>query len=107
MHLTTSEVVLEDAEFLYIFFFFQAEDGIRDFHVTGVQTCALPILKLRYILHQHLKTRREDGFWPSGRQTRSNLVPSCLPVVQARSRWAPTHLPNNGAEAPRQTPGGS
>src|SRR5690606_40706849 len=24
-------------------FFFQAEDGIRDFHVTGVQTCALPI----------------------------------------------------------------
>src|SRR5690606_40996217 len=23
---------------------FQAEDGIRDFHVTGVQTCALPIL---------------------------------------------------------------
>src|SRR5690606_39781668 len=28
------------------FFFFQAEDGIRDFHVTGVQTCALPILIL-------------------------------------------------------------
>src|SRR5690606_39301625 len=24
-------------------FFFQVEDGIRDFHVTGVQTCALPI----------------------------------------------------------------
>src|SRR5690606_39695020 len=24
------------------YFFFQAEDGIRDFHVTGVQTCALP-----------------------------------------------------------------
>src|SRR5690606_40173984 len=29
---------------LVFFFFFQAEDGIRDFHVTGVQTCALPIL---------------------------------------------------------------
>src|SRR5690606_29809700 len=28
---------------LLSFFFFQAEDGIRDFHVTGVQTCALPI----------------------------------------------------------------
>src|SRR5689334_24471439 len=28
---------------LYIFFFFQAEDGIRDGTVTGVQTCALPI----------------------------------------------------------------
>src|SRR3712207_9108301 len=27
-----------------IFFFFQAEDGIRDIGVTGVQTCALPIL---------------------------------------------------------------
>src|SRR5690606_40149030 len=29
--------------FSFFFFFFQAEDGIRDFHVTGVQTCALPI----------------------------------------------------------------
>src|SRR5256885_7596022 len=29
--------------FGYIFFFFQAEDGIRDYKVTGVQTCALPI----------------------------------------------------------------
>src|SRR5436309_14035483 len=28
---------------MVLFFFFQAEDGIRDFHVTGVQTCALPI----------------------------------------------------------------
>src|SRR5690606_40106024 len=28
---------------LVFLFFFQAEDGIRDFHVTGVQTCALPI----------------------------------------------------------------
>src|SRR5690606_40820594 len=27
--------------------FFQAEDGIRDFHVTGVQTCALPISQLQ------------------------------------------------------------
>src|SRR5690606_40025028 len=26
-----------------LFFFYQAEDGIRGFHVTGVQTCALPI----------------------------------------------------------------
>src|SRR2546425_6695236 len=29
--------------FVYFFFFFQAEDGIRDKLVTGVQTCALPI----------------------------------------------------------------
>src|SRR5256885_12052363 len=30
-------------EFRYSIFFFQAEDGIRDYKVTGVQTCALPI----------------------------------------------------------------
>src|SRR5437763_13781299 len=29
---------------MFFFFFFQAEDGIRDTSVTGVQTCALPIL---------------------------------------------------------------
>src|SRR6266511_5807779 len=31
---------------MFFFFFFQAEDGIRDFHVTGVQTCALPISRV-------------------------------------------------------------
>src|SRR2546429_7646132 len=31
--------------FVMLFFFFQAEDGIRDVAVTGVQTCALPILQ--------------------------------------------------------------
>src|SRR6266496_6181128 len=30
---------------MLFFFFFQAEDGIRDLYVTGVQTCALPILR--------------------------------------------------------------
>src|SRR5688572_32206833 len=39
--------VLFDVVRLYsFFFFFQAEDGIRDLTVTGVQTCALPILDL-------------------------------------------------------------
>src|SRR5690606_39773584 len=32
---------------LYVSFFFQAEDGIRDFHVTGVQTCPLPIWNVK------------------------------------------------------------
>src|SRR5690606_26133621 len=32
---------------LHPVFFFQAEDGIRAFHVTGVQTCALPICPVR------------------------------------------------------------
>src|SRR5688500_20188667 len=36
-----------------LFFFFQAEDGIRDYKVTGVQTCALPIFCLRH----HLRPR--------------------------------------------------
>src|SRR5699024_7876995 len=33
------------------FFFFQAEDGIRDRNVTGVQTCALPILRAPVIIN--------------------------------------------------------
>src|SRR6266850_4363414 len=32
---------------MIFFFFFQAEDGIRDYKVTGVQTCALPILPIQ------------------------------------------------------------
>src|SRR5438034_10880566 len=34
------------------FFFFQAEDGIRDHCVTGVQTCALPILRVPPVLDE-------------------------------------------------------
>src|SRR5699024_11849729 len=41
-------------------FFFQAEDGIRDRNVTGVQTCALPISK-KYIF-QILKIGIPSGF---------------------------------------------
>src|SRR5699024_12015823 len=36
-------VILAVYVFRCVFFFFQAEDGIRDRNVTGVQTCALPI----------------------------------------------------------------
>src|SRR6267378_666745 len=36
-----------------IFFFFQAEDGIRDLYVTGVQTCALPISRTAIKPHAH------------------------------------------------------
>src|ERR1039457_393313 len=39
------------------FFFFQAEDGIRDYKVTGVQTCALPISEI-----QLLPARRRARF---------------------------------------------
>src|SRR5256885_2969738 len=39
--------------FVSFFFFFQAEDGIRDYKVTGVQTCALPITRYLPLLAQN------------------------------------------------------
>src|SRR5690606_40725099 len=39
--------------------FFQAEDGIRDFHVTGVQTCALPIFRMNI---QNMQAYRQRSF---------------------------------------------
>src|SRR5262249_59193389 len=42
--LYSRELFMLSAAPLMLFFFFQAEDGIRDWSVTGVQTCALPIL---------------------------------------------------------------
>ena len=47
---------------LFLFFFFQAEDGIRDDLVTGVQTCALPIsavLKFNYTSLEFYKSSQE------------------------------------------------
>src|SRR5688572_32046515 len=41
-----------------LFFFFQAEDGIRDLTVTGVQTCALPISRALRGLCRHDPVRR-------------------------------------------------
>src|SRR5260221_5608355 len=38
----------------YFFFFFQAEDGIRDHCVTGVQTCALPISRTGSLREEHV-----------------------------------------------------
>src|SRR5947209_16879111 len=53
-----------------VFFFFQAEDGIRDIGVTGVQTCALPIYP--YVIKQSfrslyrvVKTARLGRYWQS------------------------------------------
>src|SRR3989442_18584 len=40
------------------FFFFQAEDGIRDADVTGVQTCALPISRLKSNVISRIKFGR-------------------------------------------------
>src|SRR5256885_10918465 len=41
-------------------FFFQAEDGIRDYKVTGVQTCALPIFDQSFIELFHPAGERDD-----------------------------------------------
>src|SRR5207253_5235369 len=51
----------------YYFFFFQAEDGIRDGHVTGVQTCALPISLgdvRKVVVHDGHKGPKEIGVPP-------------------------------------------
>src|SRR5436309_13912180 len=49
----------------FFFFFFQAEDGIRDFHVTGVQTCALPIAFFVSVFAtiSYLFTRKQRCDW--------------------------------------------
>src|SRR3989442_8787142 len=81
-------------------FFFQAEDGIRDADVTGVQTCALPISKKG---RQNRWSRtRGDGIFgnPPGGTTYSHATD--LPEdrtrseerrvgKECRSRWSPYH----------------
>src|SRR2546430_1530157 len=47
---------------LSVFFFFQAEDGIRDLTVTGVQTCALPISMIHGDRSQSQRTAALTGF---------------------------------------------
>src|SRR5437588_4387349 len=61
----------------FLFFFFQAEDGIRDHCVTGVQTCALPISAFRRCVRMRplriLGTDRSRGSpGPGPSTTRSN-----------------------------------
>src|SRR6266487_5161796 len=46
---------------VWFFFFFQAEDGIRDGRVTGVQTCALPISRDRQPARPRRRGRRRRG----------------------------------------------
>src|SRR3989454_12602406 len=52
---------------MFFFFFFQAEDGIRDYKVTGVQTCALPISPKQSIASRFaglLERSRRSPLWP-------------------------------------------
>src|SRR5438067_6623294 len=54
-----------------LFFFFQAEDGIRDRNVTGVQTCALPISETRRV-GRVVGRSRHVGFRQAGCPVRSS-----------------------------------
>src|SRR6266496_4179159 len=78
---------------LLFFFFFQAEDGIRDLYVTGVQTCALPISRRRqHELHLRLgqvPDRRDPGrvvLRHDDRRSEERRVGK-----ECRSRWSPYH----------------
>src|SRR6266513_4339675 len=76
-----------DPTFICFFvFFFQAEDGIRDRNVTGVQTCALPI-------SARCGRRRWRRWWhccrrsaSAGRRSEERRVGK-----ECRSRWSPYH----------------
>src|SRR5256885_6451696 len=52
---------------LFVYFFFQAEDGIRDYKVTGVQTCALPISivirEIETLAEMHEVERLQKEIW--------------------------------------------
>src|SRR2546429_1461380 len=72
-----------------LFFFFQAEDGIRDVAVTGVQTCALPISKSQCLLRRRpllagsfppppARPSCETVRAPASRKRAARDEPSCL-----------------------------
>src|SRR5690606_40308735 len=62
--------------------FFQAEDGIRDFHVTGVQTCALPIY-------------RQRSEWRKRSIKAQRLIPDWGGASAAKYRFFSTRLKRN------------
>src|SRR5690606_40823670 len=87
----------------------QAEDGIRDFHVTGVQTCALPIygrcLIIQYRTHGEEVAADNAGIGGSGAQSAEVLGDAHVAVGQVvpveydalRVDLGPAH-PQRGAE---------
>src|SRR5438128_6859670 len=81
----------------FIFFFFQAEDGIRDATVTGVQTCALPICPPAKESN-HLALRMGRGLlgWRTGKAGERSLSAAHRSRSEerrvgkeCRSRWSP------------------
>src|SRR2546422_6234991 len=78
---------------LSVFFFFQAEDGIRDVAVTGVQTCALPISlehlgdEARVLLVRLVLRELEQG----ARIVNPLRSEERRVGKECRSRWSPYH----------------
>src|SRR3712207_6809488 len=60
---------------LFVFFFFQAEDGIRDIGVTGVQTCALPIFRRVILTRSVPETVQLKIVWVSGAYSEQTIHP--------------------------------
>src|SRR5437868_4755643 len=70
---------------IFFFFFFQAEDGIRDRNVTGVQTCALPIYDvIAFTTHLSEIVGPEARFVHQG-MTSSDVLDTCLNVQLMRA----------------------
>src|SRR5712691_5136289 len=84
----------------YVFFFFQADDGIRDLTVTGVQTCALPIAESPTpyagpIAGGILGACASPSFAPAARKTSATETGagrSCA-ASKGESRWVSPPLP--------------
>src|SRR5258708_14032584 len=82
---------------LCCFFFFQAEDGIRDDLVTGVQTCALPILLDRHTGlaagydSEPVRASRRGEHCGSVRERRPERSEERRGGEEWRSRWSPDH----------------
>src|SRR2546425_8795086 len=80
--------------FSYFFFFFQAEDGIRDKLVTGVQTCALPISRIR----QPSAQQAPGSFHAANATEGEHAVEPVLPGSQHREAGA-SWICNVGTES--------
>src|SRR5690606_6340228 len=81
------------------YFIFQAEDGIRDFHVTGVQTCALPIWLSQHLWQHYVYTGDEKflrEYYPVMREAALFFVDALKPHPE--KNWlvvAPSNSPEN------------
>src|SRR6266702_3683786 len=73
------------------FFFFQAEDGIRDGHVTGVQTCALPIFAVAAPRRMVGDARADDATANNDYARLARRSEERRVGKECRSRWAPYH----------------